>query len=85
LRFFLEASLSKKQREIFLYCDQQSGDTFSSIVDSSPFPKSTSKYVMKQLKSFGLIDFGDINNKGKPLDITNLGATFVKILRGDEI
>lgn len=40
---------------------------------------------MRQLKSFGLVDFGDFNSKGKLLKLTELGSVFVKILRSDEV
>lgn len=87
LRIFLERSLRKREKELFLILNQYQGITFSAavrrIVDRD-YPESTVKYVLYRLKKFKLVDFGDQNTKGKPLTFTDLGNTFFKILRGGE-
>jgi len=85
LRIFLERSLNERERKLLLECYRFQGDTFSSIVSrlSSIYPESTAKLVLRRLKSFNLVDFGNINEKGKSLVLTPLGKKFKKILVGD--
>lgn len=87
LKVFLEQSLRTKEKELFLILYQLQGFTFSAavkrIVDEN-YPESTVKYILHRLKKFCLIDFGDNENKGKPLNFTSLGDAFYKILRGDK-
>ena len=88
LRIFLERSLRTKEKELFLSLYELQGFTFSAavrrLVDEN-YPGSTAKYVLRRLKKFNLIDFGDQNCKGKPLIFTDLGKSFFEILRGDYV
>lgn len=61
------------------------GYTFSQIVRmlNGKYPESTIKVVLKRLKNFGLMEFGDNKNKGKPLNLTRLGEKFCEILGGE--
>ncbi len=84
LKVFLERSLNKREKELLLDCCKFRGCTFSKVVSKiDGYPESTVKLVLKRLKQFSLIDFGDLKTKGKPLNFTRLGETFTEILRGD--
>lgn len=89
LRIFLERSLSEREKKLLLECYRLQGYTFSSLVrkltNDSKYPESTVKLVLKRLKNFNLVDFGDVKNKGKPLIFTELGEIFTKVLRGESI
>jgi len=83
LKIFLERSLRMKEKELFLSLYELQGITFSAAVrkiTDKNYPESTAKCVLKRFKQFNLIDFGDQNNKGKPLVFTDLGKTFIEIL-----
>jgi len=83
LRIFLERSLRKKEKELFLILYEFQGFTFSTVVRKivdDNYPESTVKCVLQRFKKFNLIDFGNQNCKGKPLIFTNLGNTFFEIL-----
>jgi len=83
LRIFLERSLRKKEKELFLNLHDLQGFTFSSAVKriaEKNYPESTAKYILQRLKKFNLIDFGNHDFKGKPLVFTDLGKTFFEIL-----
>jgi hypothetical protein len=86
LKIFLERSLRRREKELFLSLYELQGITFSAavrrIVDKN-YPESTVKCVLQRLKEFNLIEFGDQNCKGKPLVFTDLGNTFFEILRGE--
>jgi hypothetical protein len=84
LRIFLERSLKKREKELLLECFKLQGYTFSALVKKLAgrgYPESTAKVVLRRLKFFGLIDIGDIKNKGRPLNFTVLGRNFLKILK----
>ena len=85
LKVFLERSLREKEKNLLLDCYTLKGNTFSSIVAklSGKYAESTIKLVLRRLKKFNLIDFGNHECKGKPLNFTNLGRTFLEILRCD--
>jgi hypothetical protein len=86
LKTFLERSLRAREKELFLNLYQLQGVTFSAAVRKiveEDYPESTTKYILKRLKKFNLIDFGDMSCKGKPLVFTDLGNTFFEILRGE--
>ena len=86
LRIFLERSLKKKEKELFLGLYELQGVTFSAAVRKiveDNYPESTTKYILQRLKKFNLIEFGDQNCKGKPLVFTDLGNMFFEILRGE--
>jgi len=86
LKIFLERSLRKREKELFLSLHGLQGFTFSAavrrLVDGN-YPESTAKCILKRLKKFNLIDFGNHECKGKPLIFTDLGNTFFDILRGE--
>ncbi len=84
LKIYLERSLNKKERELLLNCYRYQGYTFSQVVSKlNGYPQSTVKLVLRRLKDFNLIDFGDTRSKGKPLNFTKLGENFFEILRGE--
>lgn len=86
LRAFLERSLRTREKELFLNLYQLQGLTFSAAVKrivEEDHPESTTKYILKRLKKFNLIDFGDMNCRGKPLFFTDLGRTFFEALRSE--
>jgi hypothetical protein len=86
LRTFLERSLRTREKELFLNLYDLQGFTFSTTVKrivEENYPESTIKYILKRLKKFNLIDFGDMKCKGKPLVFTDLGNIFFEILRGE--
>lgn len=84
LKIYLERSLNKREIELLLNCHRYQGYTFSQVVNKlNGYPQSTVKLVLRRLKSFNLIDFGDTRNKGKPLNFTKLGERFFEILRGE--
>ena len=84
LKTFLERSLNKRERELLLNCYRYQGYTFSQVVGKlNTYPQSTIKLVLRRLKGFSLIDFGDSESKGKPLRFTELGERFSEILGGD--
>ena len=86
LKIFLERSLRKREKELFLSLYELQGFTFSTAVrriSEKNYPESTAKYILQRLKRFNLIEFGDQNCKGKPLIFTDLGNTFFEILGGD--
>ena len=86
LRNFLERSLSKREQEIFLNCYKYQGYTFSKVVSKlNGHPQSTVKLVLRRLKNFNLIDFGDTETRGKPLNFTKLGERVYEILRGGDL
>jgi hypothetical protein len=86
LKNFLEKSLNKREKELFLALENYQGTTFSCVVKrlANRYPESTIKLVLKRLKSFQLLEFGDAENKGKSLAFTLLGEVFSEILRDDE-
>jgi hypothetical protein len=82
-KIFLEQSLRIKEKELFLSLHELQGVTFSTAVSrlsSENYPESTTKIILKRLKKFNVIDFGDMNNRGKPLKFTKLGEAFFNIL-----
>ena len=86
LKIFLERSLRLKEKNLFLNLYDLQGITFSSATRrlvNENFPESTVKNILRRLRNFNLIDFGDQNNKGKPLVFTDLGKTFIEIFRGE--
>lgn len=85
LKIFLERSLNKKERKLILSCCELQGYTFSRIVKklNGLYPDSTLKFVLRRLKNFSLIDFGDVETKGKPLALTDLGKKISEVLRDD--
>lgn len=84
LKIFLERTLNERERQLLLNCDKYQGYTFSQVVSKlSGYPQSTVKLVLRRLKDFSLIDFGDNKSKGKPLSFTKLGEMFSEILRGE--
>jgi len=84
LKIFLERSLNKRERELLLNCYRYQGYTFSQVVNKlNGYPQSTVKLVLRRLKGFNLIDFGDNKEKGKPLNFTKLGEKLSEILRGE--
>lgn len=86
LKIFLEQSLSINEKELFLNLNELKGLTFSTVVRrliEKNYPESTIKYILHRLKRFNLIEFGDKNCKGKPLEFTNLGKKFFEILGGE--
>jgi len=85
LRIFLERSLSKRERQLLLDAHILQGLTFSAAVAklSEKYPESTAKLVLKRLKYFNLVEFGNVKEKGKPLSFTSLGEIICEILRGD--
>ena len=84
LKTFLERSLNKRERELLLNCHRYQGFTFSQVVRdlSDKYPQSTTKLVLKRLKDFKLVDFGDFKDKGKPMKFTSLGEKLSKVLEG---
>lgn len=87
LKIFLERSLSEKERRLLLDCYRLQGYTFSALVKKLTgygYPESTVKFVLRRLKYLNLMDFGDIESKGKPLTLTDLGKKFSEILDGGE-
>ena len=85
LKVFLERSLRTKEKKIFLILHDLQGFTFSAAVRrivNEDYPESTAKCILQRLKKFCLIDFGNNENKGKPLNFTSLGETFYKVLIG---
>lgn len=83
LKVFLERSLNKREIELFLNCYRYQGYTFSQVVSKlNGYPQSTVKLVLRRLKDFNLIDFGDNKSKGVPFSFTKLGEKFYKILGG---
>ena len=86
LKIFLERSLNKRERELLLNCHNYQGYTFSQVVAKlNTYPQSTIKLVLRRLKNFNLMNFGDSKAKGKPLSFTKLGEKFFEILRGEGI
>jgi hypothetical protein len=85
LKIFLENSLNKKEKEILLKSYELRGQTFSFVVRtlSLKYSESTIKTVLKRLKRFNLLDFGDFESRGKPFSFTELGMIFFKII-GDK-
>jgi hypothetical protein len=86
LRIFLERSLRTKEKELFLILNEFQGFTFSAAVrriTDGNYSESTVKCILQRLKKFNLIDFGNINCKGRPLVFTDLGNTFFEILRDE--
>ena len=86
LRIFLERSLRTKEKELFLILYEFQGFTFSAVIrrlTENNYPESTAKCVLQRLKKFNLIDFGNYENKGKPLVFTDLGKTFLQILKSE--
>ena len=86
LKIFLERSLRRRERELFLKLYDLQGLTFSSAVrklSEYGFPQSTAKYLLKKLKQLNLVDFGNKDLKGKSLFLNDLGKTFLEILRSD--
>jgi hypothetical protein len=86
LKVFLERSLRKREKELFLSLYELQGLTFSAAVRrlmDRKFPESTAKYVLRRLEKFNLIEFGDRNCKGKPLIFTDLGRIFLEVLRSE--
>ncbi|MCD6402757.1 MAG: winged helix-turn-helix transcriptional regulator [Candidatus Aenigmarchaeota archaeon] len=55
--------------------------TVTSLVDSIVrkynIPRSTVRYNVKKLRNLGLIECGDVNNKGVPARLTELGKSVV--------
>ena len=85
MKIYLERSLSKREIELLLNCYRYQGYTFSQVVSKlNSYPQSTVKLVLRRLKDFVLLDFGDTKSKGKPLAFTKLGEKFSEILRGRE-
>jgi len=87
LKAFLEQSLRIKEKELFLSLHELQGVTFSAAVSrlsNENYPESTTKIILKRLKKFNVIDFGDMNNRGKPLKFTELGNVFFKVLICDK-
>ena len=86
LRTFLERSLSERERELLLATHDLQGLTFSAAVTklASRYPESTAKAVLKRLKVFGFVRFGNAEHKGSPLVFTALGKTVFDVLRCDE-
>jgi predicted transcriptional regulator len=82
LKIFLENSLNKNEKEILLNSYELRGQTFSFVVRalSLKYSESTIKTVLKRLKKFNLLDFGDFENRGKPFSFTELGMTFFNII-----
>ncbi len=84
LKTFLERSLNKRERDLLLNCYRYQGCTFSQAVSKlNGYPQSTVKLVLRRLKNFELIDFGDTETKGKPLNFTKLGERVFEVLRGE--
>ena len=84
LKTFLERSLNKRERELFLNCYKYQGYTFSRIANKlNEYPQSTIKLILRRLKEFNLINCGDNRTKGRPLSFTKLGEKFFKILGGE--
>ncbi len=83
LKSFLENSLSSREIAILASCREYEGCTFSQTVKSvRRCAPSTTKLVMKRLKRFGLVDFGNNQCKGRPVTFTQLGRMFLEILGG---
>lgn len=84
LKIFLENSLNKNEKKILLKSYKLRGQTFSSIVRnlSLEYPESTVKTVLKRLKKFNLLDFGDFESKGKSFSFTELGLFFLRVISG---
>lgn len=72
---FVARTISPRQLEIFCAAGLLQGLTFSGIVRelSKNYPQSTVKYVLKFLRSAGLLDF----ENGQPMQFTKLGS-FIK-------
>ncbi len=87
LKIFLERSLDEKCRNLLKETYPLQGRTFSSAVKliSQKYPESTLKFRLKNMKSLGLIDFGNSKSVGKPLVFTELGKLFFKLLEGEKI
>lgn len=86
LRIFLEQSLNEKEKKLLLGCYKLQGYTFSSVarrLANNGDSESTVKLVLRRLKNYNLIDFGDLKSKGKPLSLTSLGEKIFQVLRGD--
>jgi len=87
LKIFLERSLRKKEKELFLISHELRGFTFSTAVRKiveKNYPESTVKSVLRRLKHFKLVEFGNFVEKGKPLSFTPLGEAFFDVLKRDE-
>ena len=84
LKIFLERSLNKRERELLLNCYRYQGHTFSQVVGKlNTYSQSTIKLVLRRLKDFNLIDFGDNKTKGKHLIFRDLGERFFEVLIGE--
>ena len=86
LKIFLERSLNKRERELLLNCNKLQGYTFSKVVRklNNVYPESTVKLVLRRLKNFNLIELGDTETKGKPLNFTELGEKFSEVLENEK-
>ena len=85
LKVFLERSLNKREKELLLNCYRYQGYTFSQVVSklNGEYPESTVKLVLRRLKDFVLLDFGDSETKGKTLKFTRLGERVLEVLRSE--
>lgn len=55
------------------------------IYEGSGFSKSTIRHNMNALRRFGLVKYGDKNNKGYPTIITGSGEVILKHLDYEDI
>ncbi len=83
LKIFLERSLNRREKELFLILENYQGITFSAVVKklANRYPESTIKLVLRRLRDFNLVEFGSVKNKGRPLAFTSLGEIFSEILK----
>jgi hypothetical protein len=72
-----EIKLSRREQLIMLEIDKDLIDTASSFVDYMQgeygFSKSSTWYCLNRLKEFGLADFANKLEQGKPLTLTKHG------------
>lgn len=81
-----EIKLGRREQLILLEISKDKIDTASSFVDylqdNYGFSKSSSWYCLNRLKEFGLVDFANRVELGKPLCLTKVGLAELNRLEG---
>jgi hypothetical protein len=85
-RMYKEIKLSRREQLILLEISEDRIDTASSFVEylreAYGFSKSSTWYCLNRLKEFGLVEFANKEEVGKPLSLTKRGLTELSGLEG---
>ncbi len=85
---FKSLKLSRREQLVMLEIGKDKIDTASSFVDymqeNYGFSKSSIWYCLNRLKEFGLVEFANKVEQGKPLSLTKTGLSGLGKLEGNK-